>query len=44
MKLILSLYDHGVVIRMTVCQDSLSNRELLLFDFLNLNNLFLPQP
>ena len=29
MKLIPSIYDHGVVIHMTVCQDSLSNRGLI---------------
>ena len=43
MKLILSIYDNGVVIHMKVCQDILTD-ELLPFDCLNLNNLFHPQP
>ena len=38
MKLILSIYmyDHGVVMHLTFCQDILITEELMSFDFLNI--------
>ena len=44
MKLVLSIYDYGVVMHMQFCQDILIPEEVLSFDCLNLKKINRPQP
>ena len=44
MKLILGIYDHGVIMHVNFCEDFISFKEVLPFDCLNINEFVHSKP